>query len=124
MVFCRILKKVSNIPKDVTQYLSEDDIVFSWANRFLILVSDSKPSEVPVNCLADNIIRLDKRVLRDLNDQELAIVFRRCEIEEEIKGFLKNQDLIEEAVDDVIGKLYTRETLDLLNQKLIKIYEL
>lgn len=122
MTFCRILVKKTTIPKYLLHYVDDDDLVFEHTD-FFILVNDD-PLELPyVFEVEKPIVRLDKRVLRDLSDEELSVLLFRAKIEQDVLVAGHSLEIAIENADHILVQRYAVETLDALDAKLGTIFD-
>lgn len=122
MEHCRILNKIRNIPFVFDKFLRNGDLLFRAHGIFVLIDNENnldKPYEVYYE---EDIIRLDKRVLKELNDGELSVIIFRAKIEKELYLILSKKDEISDEADYLLTQRYPEELLNTIDEKLNKIY--
>lgn len=119
---CRILTKCSAVPKQLQQFLRPSDVLFSWTEAFIVC-DDEDFLDTPYQYeLPIELIRIDKRVLQDLDDPELAVLFFRAKIEREAQIICGDEDIAIQNADMILLKRYPKVLLESIDQKLQAIF--
>lgn len=119
---CNILIKKTSIPPGLEEFLRPGDVLFEHADIFVV-VDDENQLDYPYEYeIPIEIVRLDKDVLKELNDTELAIVLFRAKIEREAYLICGDIELAIQNADYILEQRYPTSALNSTAEKLSKIY--
>lgn len=122
MKHCNVLTKLRHVPEIFTPFLRDGDILFRAHGIFVVVDNDSFDEE-PYEVFNEiEMVRLDKRILQEFNDPELAVIIFRARIERDLYQITQDRDVITETADDILLKRYPTSLLDSIDEKLSKIY--
>lgn len=122
MRHCHVLTKCSSVPPTLRSRLRESDVLFSYTEAWVV-VDDEE--ELPGPYSYDEsleILRLDRRVLQHLEDDELSVLLFLAKTERDAYLITHDRDLASRSASHVIEQRYPDEVLERLDERLNKIY--
>ena len=106
---CNILVKMSSIPRMVKDYLADDDILFSWTEGFVAVDSTDKMVEPYGYALPVELFYIPQKVLKELDDPELALLLMKAKIEREVMLLTNDASVALENSDYIIQQKYAEK---------------
>lgn len=115
---CNILVKASGIPEALRRFLSPEDVLFTWTEAYVAV--DDENDDVPLYSyeLEIELIRIHKKVLQVLDDQELSLLLFKAKIERDAEVLFGNLELAIQNSDYVVQNRYSRQLIDRVLDKL------
>lgn len=111
------LKFVRHVPKYLDEFVLDDDIVFRFDNNFVLVNDSQELDHLYEYDLNHPVIRLDKRLLKVLDETEMIVLLTRCRIEKDA-SFLGDNPEIDKCVSSIMISKFTESMLDSTQSKL------
>lgn len=120
---CNILILVQDIPPAIKKWLREGEVLFKWPQS---LISVNMNEELPEPYVIETdvpLIRLDKRLLRDLDDPELDMILNYAKWERDLQAMgYSDKEMIDAVLSDLLPKKYGKKSLNSLMSKVAELY--
>lgn len=113
---------VPDVPKQVQPWLTKGEVLFKWPQALIAVNMEQELNDPYIIEKDVPIIRLDKKLLRDLDDPELDMILNYAKWERDLTVMGHNKEMIDAILADLLPKRYGQKSLDRLMSKVAELY--